>query len=312
MRGEGGAADVNEQGVVIGTFAEDEESGAGRAFVWRGGEARRLPGLGGDSEFVRRINEHNQIVGAATDRRGREHPVVWRGGRPHDLGIPAGFEGAYAMGINDRGDIVGAAYSETGQRAWAWSVEGASHPLDRLGNFAQVNVNDNAGRAMGISDFGGNPGAYAALWSGSREVESLGVFGTAGFSFALGTSGKGDVVGVGDYYGFFTGDVGHVFLRRVPDYQVARVASPPPMLTLMPLSGDPRDHSNAHAVLRSDPPLARQGTVTVGGHSATGVGDEIHATLWTCAYQQGFEVGEDLTTPPTPAANRRSRRLPLA
>jgi hypothetical protein len=134
------------------------------------------------------------------------------------------------------------------------------------------------------------------LWSGRRLVEPLGVFGASDFSFALGTSGKGDVVGVGDYY---AGEgTGHVFLRRVVNYDVARTVVQP-LLTLTPLSGDPADFSSAHAVLSSARPTGSR-AVTVGGESLTTGGEE-HATLWTCAYQQAFVPGDELTDPAVPA-----------
>ncbi len=316
VRGGAWAADVNEHGTIVGNFAidEDTEDASGHAFIWRRGHVDRLPGIGGDTEFVRRINEHGVAVGSAQDPDGREQPVEWRNNRVHELGVPGRFDAGYAMGINDHGDVVGAVYSRTEFRAWKWNRDGDSDPLDRLGTFAQPNVIDNAGRAAGISDFGGNPGAYAALWPGGRRVQPLGVFGTADFSFALGTSGRGDFVGEGAYYP--SEDGGHVFLRKVTDYSVARTVTPqsiptadvPSLRTLMPLSGDPADDSKSHAVLRSFPSGERPGSVTVGGSSDTAAGDK-RATLWTCAYQQAF-VPVGLTDPP-PASRRSSDTVTL-
>jgi uncharacterized membrane protein len=206
---------------------------------------------------VRRLNERGDATGSAEDARGREHPVVWRRGRALvKLAVPAGYLGGYGMGINDRGDVVGAVYKADQVLAWGWDKDGDSHPLaelDREG-FSQANVLDNKGRAAGISDFGGNPGGQAALWRNGRE-RSLGTFGDSDISFALGTNGQGDYVGVGTY--FIGEDNGHVFLTS------ARWSGP--LRTLMPLSGDPADESSAHA--------------------AAG---EKHATVWTCAYQQAF------------------------
>jgi uncharacterized membrane protein len=174
------------------------------------------------------------------------------------------------MAINDLGDVVGAAYTDDQLVAWGWGKNGGNHPLARidLQGFSQANVLDNRGRAAGISDFGGNPGGQAALWRNGR-LRSLGVFGDSDFSFALGTNGRGDFVGSATYY--LGEDSSHVFLTSA--------SWDGPLRTLMPLSGDPRDESSAHA--------ATGGRVAVGGESLT-AGGEIHATVWTCAYRQAF------------------------
>jgi len=174
------------------------------------------------------------------------------------------------MAINDRGDVVGAAYSEFQLVAWGWDADGSNHALAELDldGFSQANVVDHQRRTAGLSDFGGNPGAQAALWYRGAE-RSLGVFGDSDYSFALGANGQGDYVGQGSY--FAGEDNAHVFLTSA--------SWTGPLRTLMPLSGDPGDFSSAHA--------ATSGNVAVGGDSQTDNG-EVHATVWTCAYQQAF------------------------
>ena len=268
--GEAEGDDINNRGVVVGNHKLTQDSGA--AFIWRHGVLRDLPELpGGQGTFVRRLNERGDAAGAAVDRHGVEHAVVWRRGRHLvKLPIPGGFLGAYAMGINDRGDVVGGVYNENQLIAWGWDRRGGNHVLARidLDGFSQPNVLDNRGRAAGISDFGGNPGGQAALWHNGHE-RSLGVFGDSDYSFALGTNGQGDFVGVGSYYP--GEESAHVFLTSA--------SWEGPLRTLMPLSGDPADDSGAHA--------ATGGRVSVGGHSETASGEK-HATVWTCAYRQAF------------------------
>jgi uncharacterized membrane protein len=287
--GESEGYDINNSGVIVGLHKGSNNWETVRAFIRRHGVVRDLPGLpGGGPTFVRRLNERGDATGSATDARGREHPVVWRRGRALvKLDLPAGYLGGYGMGINDRGDVVGAVYTADQLIAWGWDKHGNSHPLaelDRQG-FSQANVLDNKGRAAGISDFGGNPYGHAVLWRNGR-ARSLGTFGDSDFSFALGTNGQGDYVGVGTY--FVGEDNGHVFLTS------ARWSGP--LRTLMPLSGDPTDGSSAHAV--------SGGQVAVGGSSETAAGEK-HATVWTCAYQQAFVP--DLTW--LDSASQRAQRV---
>ncbi len=297
VEGDAWAADINNRGDVVGNSKESEDGTTARAFRWRDGVATELPGLMPDGPtFVRRLNERGISVGSAGDAAGTETPVMWpaSGGGPVTLAIPEGYIGGYGMAINDRGDVVGAAYSEFQLVAWAWDADGSNHALAErdLGGFSQANVVDNQRRAAGLSDFGGNPGAQATLWhrGGSR---SLGVFGSSDFSFALGTNGQGDYVGIATY---FAGEESeHVFLTSAASNGLLR--------TLMPLSGNPADSSKAHAV--------SSGNVAVGGSSMTESGD-VHATVWTCAFDQAFvpDVGlaaaaDSATSRPSISSTRR-------
>jgi hypothetical protein len=54
------------------------------------------------------------------------------------------------------------------------------------------------------------------------------------------------------------------------------------MLTMLPLSGDLNDPSNAHAAV---PAYMGQPGIAVGGDSTTATGED-HATVWTCAFRQ--------------------------
>lgn len=289
--GESEGFDLNSNGVAVGNHHLDTDEP--RAYIWRDGIPRDLPRLpgGGVSTFVRRINEQGHATGSAPDHQGRERAVIWpSGGTPIALPLPAGYVGAFGMAINAAGNVVGGAYNEQQLVAWGWDSGGRSHPLARLdlGGFSQANVLDNAGRAAGLSDFGGAPGGKAALWQGGG-IRSLGTFGTSDFSFALGTNGRGDFVGVSAYYS--GEEFEHVF--------VTTASRTRPLQTLMPLSGNPVDSSGAHAMGGGD--------ASVGGHSWTKQGEK-HATVWTCAFQQAFVPGPELTTPPAqPAAAPRDQ-----
>jgi uncharacterized membrane protein len=295
VEGDAWAADINNRGDVVGNSKESDDWTTARAFRWSKGVATELPGLAPDAPtFVRRLNQRGVAVGSASNAEFVEIPVMWPadGGNPIPLPIPDGFDGGYAMGINDRGDVVGAVYAEFSLVAWGWDADGTNHVLAELDldGFSQANVLDNKGRAAGLSDFGGNPGGFAALWH-RGHTRSLGVFGESDYSFALGTNGQGDYVGQGSY--FVGEDNAHVFLTSA--------SSTGPLRSLLPLSGDPADWSSAHAVT--------SGKVAVGGDSETASG-EAHATVWTCAYQQAFvpdlsAIGTSAS--PAPDSDRRQR-----
>jgi uncharacterized membrane protein len=288
--GEAEGFDVNNNGTVGGNHKLSETSGV--AFIWRQGVLRDLASpFATGLRWMRRLNDRGDVAGSALDTEGVEHPVVWPGGDdPVVLPIPEGYLGAYLMAINDRGDMVGGAYTEDMLVAWGWDKHGNNHQLADidLDGFSQANVLDNQGRAAGISDFGGNPGGQAALWYRGTE-RSLGVFGDSDYSFALGTNWKGDYVGVG---GYFLGDeVEHVFLTSTSWHGQLR--------TLMPLSGDPSDESKAHAVTG--------GNVTVGGSSLDAAGEK-HATVWTCAYEQAFVPDVDGVRGPSTGSSAADTR----
>jgi probable HAF family extracellular repeat protein len=116
--------ETNEKGQVIGwseTSEVDPNSGFPfiHAFVWEDGVMIDLGTLGGNNSFVETngINNRGQVVGgsetAEVDPNGFPifHAYLWEDGTMTDLNsrIPAdsGWEQINALGINDRGQIVG-------------------------------------------------------------------------------------------------------------------------------------------------------------------------------------------------------------
>jgi uncharacterized membrane protein len=287
---DGWAADITNAGVLVGNAHADTPNA--RAFSWYRGTSHLLPIPDwATSSFVRRINQHDDAVGNLTAADGSGVAVEWRHLRTvRVLPVPAGFSGD-AEGINDAGDIVGDIGNDTTQIAWEWGHDGSSHALQpeyRVG-FSQANLINNRGVAAGGLDFGGQLGLWAATWS-RGSVSKLGPFGPEpNFTFAFGQDQLGDYVGSGTYS---PDDFSlHVFVMR---------AGSGTMLTMLPLSGNVDDRSNAHAVV---PAYMGQPGIAVGGESTTSNGDD-HATVWTCAFRQAF-------APPTVAGSARvSRRAP--
>jgi probable HAF family extracellular repeat protein len=101
---------VNDLGEVVGW--SHDAGGVVRAFLWSSatGQMTALGGLPGATACqARDINDRSQVVGACTVPSGssiEERPVLWSGGQVIDL--TAGLASGRAMGINDRGEVVGA------------------------------------------------------------------------------------------------------------------------------------------------------------------------------------------------------------
>jgi hypothetical protein len=267
---DGWAADITNAGVVVGN------ANAG-AFTWYRGVARSLPiPAWASGSYVRRINQQNDAVGSLSTADGNSVPTEWvHLSHVRLLRVPSGFSGGEALGINDAGDIVGDVGNDSAQVAWEWGHDGTSHALqpEFATGFGQANVINDRGWAAGGLDFGGRIGLWAAVWK-RGTVGKLGQLGrNRNFSFAFGQDQLGDYVGGGTYT--INDNFLHVFITHVGLGK---------LLTMLPLSGNMSDRSNAHAAI---PSYNGQPGIAVGGDSVTSSGED-HATVWTCAYQQAF------------------------
>jgi probable HAF family extracellular repeat protein len=93
---------VNDRGQVVGCSAVP--NGPARPFLWTNGRMRELP-----LDSVAGINRRGQVAGGLLVGAGF-HAAVWHRGTVVDLGALA-FDRSNAYGINDRGWVIGWAYS---------------------------------------------------------------------------------------------------------------------------------------------------------------------------------------------------------
>lgn len=99
---------INQGGEVAGNVPLTEETG--RACVWRRG---RVSLLSGRASRAYALNDRGAIVGEQDDERSRHvgRAALWRGGQALDLNRcaarPRGWVLTAALGINDRGWIIG-------------------------------------------------------------------------------------------------------------------------------------------------------------------------------------------------------------
>jgi probable HAF family extracellular repeat protein len=93
---------INDRGQITG-------SAGGQAFFWSDGVAHPLGSLGGGHTQVVDLNQDGLVVGMGSTANGEQHVFIWSEARGMiDLGTgPQGLSGAWATGINNRGDVIG-------------------------------------------------------------------------------------------------------------------------------------------------------------------------------------------------------------
>jgi uncharacterized membrane protein len=118
---------LNRAGTVVG-YTMDEDDG------WQidaQGHLTWLAPLPGDTmSQPDAINAQGWIAGASWSATGVSRCVVWRGGAPIDLGLPAGATSCIPWGINSAGHMVGVLSDDLGHyrgffwRDGAWTIIG--------------------------------------------------------------------------------------------------------------------------------------------------------------------------------------------
>ena len=116
---------------------------------------KRLPTLGDSFSYARRVNEQGVVAGSATKPNGNERDVIWRNGRPKNLGTLGG-DFSFGLGMNDLGQVVGVSDTSRKEpyhpRGFVWSG-GVLLGLPTLGgDFGNAHGTNNQGTIAGHSD----------------------------------------------------------------------------------------------------------------------------------------------------------------
>ncbi len=137
--------------------------------VWELSAAGRVPC---------RLNNLGGVAGRAGDSlSGKTQANIWNHSslEPMNLGNLAGGEYSSASGINDAGEVAGAANTAKSIVPFAWTPSGGLQWVPLL-------PGDNCGQAFGINNYGhvvgyssGPNGKRAFLWTGSGRPDNLGV-----------------------------------------------------------------------------------------------------------------------------------------
>jgi probable HAF family extracellular repeat protein len=109
--GDAEASGVNVRGDIVG-YSLTPAADAFHAFLYANARMTDLGTLGGLTSFAYGINATGHIVGKSDTSTGNVHAFLYSGtpgidGHMMDLGTVSGHGGSHALGINNRGDIVG-------------------------------------------------------------------------------------------------------------------------------------------------------------------------------------------------------------
>jgi probable HAF family extracellular repeat protein len=123
---------INERGQIVGIRSSGSDYIP--AFVWRNGNVTHLGSVSGSHSGCygippySAINDRGQVAytAIANARSGDCHAFVWENGKATDLGTVNG-RSSYAVGINERGQIVGGSETQPGQwHAVLWTPQSDS------------------------------------------------------------------------------------------------------------------------------------------------------------------------------------------
>jgi probable HAF family extracellular repeat protein len=146
---------INDNGRVVG-YSYD--AGGSQAVRWEDGLPLRLGASGGYYSAAYDINNKDEIVGWYSDSNYRAHSFLWlpKGAYGYQAGltdigtVPGGVE-TYALGINDRGQIVGeVVYGNSSLRPFLWQ----NGDIRDINNLLAQDTGWLLGYAYGINESG--------------------------------------------------------------------------------------------------------------------------------------------------------------
>src|SRR6266487_4193294 len=145
-----------------------------------------------------RLNNFGDVAGRAGDSpSGEARATLWNHGslRPTNLGNLGGGEYSSISGINDAGEVAGAANTAKSIVPFIWTPTGGLRRIPLL-------PGDNCGQAFGINKYGnvagyssGPNGRKAFLWRRSSGVQNLGVLPGGNYSSACDINDMDEVAG---------------------------------------------------------------------------------------------------------------------
>ena len=170
-----------------------------------------FPGSPNTDSYANAINNRGQVVGYASTASGQSHAFLFEDGVMTDLGTLGPFLGGNldALGINDRGQVVGLSTAPIGEHAFLYR-DGVMTDLGTLGQFSGASsiaygIN-NRGQVVGVSDTA-DRFKHAFLFE-DGVMADLGTLPGGNYSYANAINDRGQVVGWSDT----AGGEAHAFL----------------------------------------------------------------------------------------------------
>jgi probable HAF family extracellular repeat protein len=192
---------LNERGQVVGWSGDDFGYGRGRAILWEQGRLRSLGALPGrEHSWAYDVNERGVVVGESysVDERLEGEAVkarafLWRAGKLTDLGTLPGRPQSTARAINERGQVIGNAFTSGGaSRAFLWQ-SGRRTDLGAAGERESVAVAINdRGQVIGFRTLPSGE-IRGFVWQNGRRVDLRGLGGRETRPSAI--NNRGEVVG---------------------------------------------------------------------------------------------------------------------
>src|SRR5258708_10040996 len=231
---------INDRGDSVGQSTNglnDPLSGypETRATLWKNGKIFDLGTLGGNASAPNAINNRGDVVGGALNAipdndstafgwlapfpvATQVRAVLWRDGVIHDLGTLGTGNNAFALFVNDLGQIAGASLTNTSadstdggftEDPFFWE-NGKMVDIGTLGGTGGVPwfMNDH-GQVVGNSNLAGDQTSHAFVWDKENGLKDLGTLPSQTFSLAAWINNHDEIVGFAD---FFNG--GHAILWK--------------------------------------------------------------------------------------------------
>jgi probable HAF family extracellular repeat protein len=124
------AVSINRSGAVVGWSGPC--SVVAHAVLWQNGSVINLGNLGGSYSYGNVLNNRGQIVGYSyLPGNTAYHAFLWQNGTMSDLGTLPGDVNSQALGINDKGQVVGQSCNASSCRGFIWQ-NGSMTDLNQL------------------------------------------------------------------------------------------------------------------------------------------------------------------------------------
>lgn len=212
------ATGINNNGQIVGASYQasiqnpEVSNGSDHALLWQNASITNLGFLSGDNfSKAFTINNQGQIFGWSgnTSNSATTHIFRWKNGVMNNLGnlvTPSGYIGSYVNGINNKGQVVGASYSNSGNSfktaAVVWQKGTLTNLNDIAGRSSEALDINIAGTVVGYSSISN---AFQALVWRNGKMRNLNNFllPNSGWelNYANGINDKGQIVGIGTFNG---------------------------------------------------------------------------------------------------------------